>query len=425
MKKLSYALFCSLCILVLFQDFIGIILFNLGVPKYLLQIFLSLKDVIILSMVALGLITCSVLRQWIPLNATVFFFAGYSLIVAVYYIVFGGLGNVQNNLNDLRSLIFPVYAFIAGYVTITTDKDRMVKFIEKAAVFSVLLSLLLYLMGDNFLIKLRVLDYTEDVRGYFGMIYKGLPSAYFTRVGDMTIFRLAGPVFNSVGTATLYTFVAGLSVAYYKFVEKSQKRRFLLAMLILSIILTFSRGAVLGFILGLVMVDLLWPIRTPHRKPIMAVYLILVILIIAFYRNFANVLKDTFLLTDPSAKGHYNGLIASWEYLRNNWIGGGVGSLGMWRFTDYSGGAGENSFVHIIGQVGIFAFLFLACAYLSVIKKLIKHRDDYLSYGLLICAVAALFNSIFSPTLLVVTPMILFWFFIGYSQAHASHERKT
>ncbi len=400
MKRLFYFLFCFLCVLVLFQDFIGIALFNLGVPKYLLQIFLSLKDLIVLLMAVLGMITCAVMQCRISFNSTIFFFAGYSLIVAVYFIAFGGLSNMPGNINDLRSLIFPVYAYLAGYVMRYLDKEDMIKFIEKAALFSVLLSLGLYLFGDGALIRLRVLDYTEDVRGYFGQIYKGLPSSYYTKLSDVTIFRLAGPVFNSIGTAILFTLVAGLLIGRYKFVEKGQKRRILLALLILSIILTFSRGAILGFLLGLLVTDLFWSKRLGSNKSIVVTYFIVVLFMALYYRNFASIMRDTFLLTDSSSISHYNGLVASLDYLKNNWMGRGVGSVGMWRIADYAGGAGENSFVHIIGQVGIFAFLFLTGAYVCVVKKLIKHRDNYLNYGLLICAVAVLFNSIFSPSLL-------------------------
>lgn len=425
MTKLFYFLFCLLCILVLFQDFLGIFLFNLGIPIYFIRIFLSLKDIIIISILLLNLMTCVVARQNIPINATIFFFVGYLVIVGIYFFRFGELSTIGSNINDLRSLIFPVYAYLAGYTAYYLKKEQMVRFVEKAALFSVVLSLWFYLLGNSFLVRLGVLNYTEDIRGYFGLIFKGLPSSYFTSLRDITIFRLAGPVFNPVGTATLYTFVAGLSIAYYRFVKKGYKRRILLALLVLAIFLTFSRGAIMGFILGLLFTDLLWRRRTSVKRPILIIYCVIAVLSIVFYKSFLSMIRDTFSLKDASAWSHYNALAASWEYLKNNWMGSGIGSMGMWRGTNYTGGAGENSFIFIIGQIGILAFIFLAGVYFSMIKKIIQHKDDYINYGLLICAVAVLFNSMFSPSLLTVTPMILFWFFIGYSEGSSRREHRA
>lgn len=425
MTKFLYILFCLLCILILFQDFLGIFLFNLGIPIYFIRIFLSLKDIIIISILLLNLMTCVVARQNIPINVTIFFFVGYLVIVGIYFFQFGGLSTIGSNINDLRSLIFPAYAYLAGYTAYYLKKEQMVRFVEKAALFSVVLSLWFYLLGDSFLVRLGVLNYTENIRGYFGLIFKGLPSSYFTSLRDITIFRLAGPVFNPVGTATLYTFVAGLSMAYYRFVKKGYKRRISLALLVLAIFLTFSRGPIVGFILGLLLTDLLWIRKTHTKRPILIIYCVIAVSFIVFYKNFFGMFRETLTLHDASTRSHYNAILDSIEYLRNNWMGRGVGSIGMWRATDYTGSGGENSFIFIIGQVGIFAFIFLAGVYFSIIKKIIQHKNDYINYGLLICAVAVLFNSMFSPSLLTVTPMMLFWFFIGYSEGSSLREHRA
>jgi len=99
----------------------------------------------------------------------------------------------------------------------------------------------------------------------------------------------------------------------------------------------------------------------------------------------------------------------------------------MWSATEYTGGAGENSFVSIVGQVGVFALFFMIAAYVNILKNLINNRENYINFGLLICAIVFLFTAMFSPSLLTVTPSLLFWFFIGYSESNSGivhSERK-
>jgi len=420
-------LFYFLCALILFQDFIGIFLFNIGVPKYLLQLFLSLKDILIIALIFLNLAACAVVKKHVVFNRTLFFFTGYFAVVILYFLYFGGLNNGACSFNDLRSLIFPVYAYLAGYTSFYLEEQKTIKFIEKIAVISIILSLFLYFMGDSFLVRLKVLNYTEDVRGFFGMIFRGLPSTYFTVLSKMTIFRLAGPILNPNGTALIYIFVFCISLSYYRVVRGEPMRRFLLILLAVCIFLTFSRGAIVGLILGLVFASFVWTKKRRSVKSLLAIYCALLLLIMIFYDKFYNIVTDTFLFKDPSIRAHYNALFASIDYLKYSWFGRGVGSSGMWSATEYTGGAGENSFVSIVGQVGVFALFFMIAAYVNILKNLINNRENYINFGLLICAIVFLFTAMFSPSLLTVTPSLLFWFFIGYSESNSGivhSERK-
>lgn len=419
MNILFQALFYALCTVVLLQDIIGIFLFNLGVHKYLLQLFLASKDVLLFVIIAVNLATCAVKKVRIYLNAAMCFFACYFAIVVYYFLM---QDNKAAVINDFRSLTFPIYAYFAGYTSFYLREEKMMKCMGRIALLSVVCSILFYLGGPAFFTKVGTLSYTETIKQYYGLTFNNLPSTFFSYFGRVSIFRLAGPILNPNGTATLYVFVAGLFIAHYRLVKKERGEGVLITLLLLAIFLTFSRGSIAGFILGLLLMNFLWRGKKNQKKQIFVIYGGMLIALAAFYNIFSSMIRDTFLLQDPSTRSHYDAIRASWAYLKDYWMGSGIGSIGMWRGTDYAGGAGENSFIFIIGQVGVFAFIFLAGFYFNVIKNLIRRRYDYLSSGLFICAVAILFNSVFSPSLLAVTPLVLFWFFAGYAQRQNMRE---
>lgn len=405
-----HVLFYVLCTIILLQDIIGIFLFNLGIQRYLLQIFLSLKDTLIFIIMALNFITCAAKKIKIAFNATIYLFACYFAIVLYYFLI---QDNKTEIINDFRSLIFPVYAYIAGYTSFYLREKRMIKYMSGVAFLSVVCSILLYISGPGFFVKIGTLSYTEQVRGYYGLIFNMLPSTFFSAFGNATIFRLTGPVLNPISTATLFIFVM-LVICYENSVRLSTGKKLLLALLALAIFLTFSRGPIFGLLLGLLVANTLFSKRYA-KKRVLYLYSIIVILIIVFFNNFANMVQDTFRLSGQSSRSHFSALVQSWEYIKNNWLGSGIGASGQWIATDaYT--AGENSFAMVIGQVGIFSFLFIMLAYLSVFKNLIRRKGWCVNYGLLIFFITILFNGLFSPGLFSVTPLMLFWFFVGYSE---------
>ena len=95
----------------------------------------------------------------------------------------------------------------------------------------------------------------------------------------------------------------------------------------------------------------------------------------------------------------------------------------MWRRDGSMIGASENSYAVIVGQVGIVAFLFLILAYFRIFKNLVKNKLSYINYGLLISMIAICFNGMFSYSLLTVTPLTLFWFFVGYAENQCMTDR--
>lgn len=410
MNRFSYVLFCLLCIIVLFQDIIGISLFQVGIPGIFLKFLLSFKDLLIFLIIIFNLMLYVTNGKHISLNATLFFFSGYLLFVIFYFFYFDNPGK---NFNDLRALIFPIYTYLAGYTSFYLKKDKAIKFIGGLTLFSVLISLAVYFLGPDFLVKLKVLDFTVGIRGYYGLIFNNLPSTFFGNFANFTFYRLAGPVLNPIGTATLFSFIFAILYSFYRKGHKDFVLKVTIASLILAILLTFSRGPIIGLIVGIVITNIMWGRRIKLSNQLF-LYLVFITLSIILYNIFSIIIKETIQLRDSSSIAHLTALMKSWGYINLNWLGTGIGSTGQWNSDISVAGVGENSFAMIIGQVGIVSFVFLMAAYLSIFKNILVNKQIELNYGMSIFFVAYLFNAMFCATLLTVTPAMLFWFFIGF-----------
>ncbi|MDD4352756.1 MAG: hypothetical protein PHU71_07340, partial [Candidatus Gracilibacteria bacterium] len=274
---------------VLLQDFIGIFFFNLGVPKIVLQLFLALKDILLVVIIYLSLVANVILKKRIRLTSTGFFLIFYAIIIFVYYTVF----YKSRSLMDLRALIFPVLAYLAGFLVIIVQKKTILTWIEKIGAFSVILSLLFYFSGPSFFIKMRTLAFTEYIRGFYGLVNRGLPSTFFSKFGGVQIFRLAGPILNPIGTSLLFIFIFSLIYGYYRYQQWSLMNRCsktLLVLTLCAILLTLSRGPIIGFFLGYFILEkFIMPTKRMNKWVIIVGF----IFVALSFTTFKNMVMDT------------------------------------------------------------------------------------------------------------------------------------
>lgn len=404
------AIFYLLSFVILFQDMIGIIMFNADLSPMIVKAFLSFKDIILMGMILLNLMSIGILRRYLKINAAIVIFCIYTSVVLSYFFF---VDNPGKNWNDLRSLLFPFYAYLAGYTSYYYNRERLIKNIGIVTLFAVLVSLAVYSMGSSFMLKMRVLEYTECVRGYYGLVFEGLPSTFFGAFSKIKVFRLAGSVLNPIGTATIFIFCFSALYSYYRHEKVRIYVKITLALLISAIFLTFSRGPIFGLLVGLPIANLVWSRKAKSANSLLIGFIVIGVCV-ALYEIFFTIIRDTVLVADPSTMGHVNALKDAGKYIFNYWIGDGVGSGGQWSSTGLQ--VGENSFIMIAVQVGLIPLILMALIYFINIRGFLKNKKYILNYGLLIFTIAYLFIAVFSPALLTVTPGVLYWFFVGYSQ---------
>jgi MFS family permease len=302
----------------------------------------------------------------------------------------------------------------AGYLFDDIDNKRFLYHLKTAVITSSLLALCIYLMGPKLLVKWNLLEYTEQARGFFGLVTRGLPATFYNFFGGITLFRLAAGIMNPIATATLVIFTINILFSS-EIVDGIKNVSFVYWILILTTVLTFSRGPILGAVLAIPVGLMFWrnKIDSSIWKKIFWIFFLLIVVGIIGIGVFQNMFESSIKMQDSSSKGHYYALLQSWEYLQNNWMGSGIGSSGQWAESDV-GAAVENSYAMIIGQVGSIAFFFLAGAYFLIIRNCLRRKDHFLSLGLFLTFIMMLINAFFSPSLMSVTPLTLFWFLVGY-----------
>ena len=403
----------SLIYLIFFQDYLGLLLFNLQSSYIVVKCFLGLKDMVFVFLLVAGVMA----KRRFPFSPVLLFMSFYAVTVLVYFFALP-----NSSVYDLRSLLFPFYCMFTGYLCNHLNMEKFSRHFKMAAVMSTLIALVLYCFGPDLLIRLKLLEYTEQARGAFGYVTGGLPSGFFSFFGPFDLFRLGGGIMNPVAMGTITIFASAFLFGR----EISAERKnpiWIYWMLILAALLTFSRGPLLGGIFGLVFGLILWrkKISFSSRKKFRGIGLLFLLLVVLG----TTVLKSAFIssvnMEDGSSKGHYIALVHAWEYVKQNWMGAGVGASGQW-ITSHVDVAGENSYGMMVGQVGVVAFFFLTVCYFFMFRNFLRHKDHFLSFGLFFSFVMLLINGFFSPGLFAVSPLTLFWFLVGYFETTSKAE---
>ena len=398
-------LFVALIYLIFFQDYIGLVLFDLNFPIFLIKSFIIIKNILVVVILTKSLLDISLLKIRKRFSFVLMFMFFYFLIIIIYY---SFLSKGSGAASDLWSLSFPFICLSAGYFSLSFNNEIFIKHIQIASFISITLGLILYFLGHKTLININVFDYTEHVKGFSGFSYKGLPSTFHSVLGGHEIFRLAASIMNPIATATLFVFSISI-LCGDEFLSRKRRLSIISSVTIfIGILFTFSRGPILGFFIGLS--TALWFWRSAMPKQFLKISIpILTIFFIIFY---VGILEDTVSLEDASSRGHYYALQRAWEYASQNLLGSGVGSSGHWK-GDGGGVVLENSFAMIVGQVGVVALAFLLLAFGFLFYDFLKYRANSLSIGLFVTFVMLCFNSFFCGALLSVTPLVLFWILVG------------
>jgi hypothetical protein len=406
----------GLIYLIFFQDYLGLLLFNIQPSYTVVKCFLGLKDMVFVFLLVGGVMA----KRRFPFSPVLLFMALYAVTVLIYFFALP-----NSSAYDLRSLLFPFYCMFTGYLCNRLNTEKFSRHFKMAAVTSTLIALALYCFGPSLLIRLKLLQYTEQGRGAFGYVTSGLPSGFFSFFGPFDLFRLAGGIMNPIAMAGITIFAFAVLFGEEMSTERKNPMWVYWALITASL-LTFSRGPLIGGILGLVLGLIFWrkKISSAVKKRFRGIGILALLLLFFGTAVLRNAILSSINMVDGSSKGHYVALTMTWESISRNWMGMGVGASGQWENNDL-GLASENSYGMIVGQVGIVAFFFLVVSYFFMFRNLLKNKNHFLSFGLFLSFVMFLVNGIFSPGLLSVTPLTLFWFLVGYFEATAPFRQEA
>ena len=364
-----------------------------------------------------------------------------SLLAAAISTIHGGISTagireiIKYSLDIITALI--VYKIVSNDIEIGINiLQKWIKIIAFFAVLSFLMSLVFVEPFPSYRIKYE--NFKEEIEYYQPQPFKYIT---FTELGVEEYNRL------EIGFGAPYgsfpcVLMAALLIALGPMVVKNRKNYFLksklnvsIIIIFIALILTYTRSAWVGLIIGIISLFMFSKSKTKVLKLIMPVLIILVILK-------PSTLTQRLIQIDPESKegsvvSHLRTFQTAEDAIYSNPILG-VGYANLPSTGDMAAVARGRGVVHSavlqlwaeLGTVGLILFLFIPGYLFYIIKRNAnKNTQQFpivINIGIISSLIAIVFQSIFIPGLDVI-----FWILLGFSVAfntqllEASTTQKT
>lgn len=333
----------------------------------------------------------------------VFLFAICSLIIH----------NYPGTINILRTYLIPQLIFVI--CSRLKINEKQYSYINKIIVVELALIAIYgvfqaFILGDKFLVKL---GYPSD--GYY------LSSASYYISGFFGHQRSVGTFISP----NICGVILAISICIYLYSNMLviKRKKMILFFLIVGLIATFSRSAIVGLVLSIVIVNYLSGKKVHISKRIIiigtcsvAAACLVIVYVDSHYLGglFGNMilrsLTSALDKTDPSAAAHMENLIGPLSEIFNHPFGFGFGNNGPMAL-DYTSNAKvvESSFYLMIYDLGLFFGIIFFIPYFCVIIDTIRNRK-YKNFLPAAIAIAVCFTYVLLPN--VQTFEILFYSFM-------------
>lgn len=348
------------------------------------------------------------------------------LIVLLFAICSLIMHNYPGTINIIRTYVIPQLIFIICSQLKINDKQY--SYINKIVVVELSLIAIYgvfqaFILGDKFLVKL---GYPSD--GYY------LSSASYYISGFFGHQRSVG-TFVSPNVCGVIL-VISICVYLYSNTLVIKRKKMILFFLIVGLIATFSRSAIVGLALSIVIVNYLSEKKIHISKRIIiigtssiAVGCLAVVYVDSHYFSglYGNMilrsLTSALDKTDPSAVAHMENLIEPLSEIFYHPFGFGFGNNGPMAL-EYTSNAKvvESSFYLMIYELGLFFGILFFIPYFCVIADTIRNRK-YKNFLPAAISIAVCFTYILLPN--VQTFEILFYSYMYMGFYYNPNIRKT
>lgn len=276
------------------------------------------------------------------------------------------------------------------------------------------------LLGDEFLIHIGYeLNTQYD--------YQRLTDSFY--MSGAGLFQRNTATFVSPNVAGLYfSFILTMGVVLFKRINCSKIiLSIMLSIITLSIILTFSRTSWIALMFG-IFIFLIISIKWTKKKLLylFIICFVILFLIFVFDKFFMNnkiitLLYNTITLKDTSILSHLSSWVLSWQIVKMNILGCGLGSNGPRAIAYFHEPLlTESSYFLLFFELGIFGFVSYCSIILYSIKNTIckiKNDSNILLAILILFEILVAFMSL--PYIQDVEITIVLFVCLGYLNAYA------
>lgn len=332
----------------------------------------------------------------------------FSIMILLGLFLARSRGNLMSGLASLRQLYLPFVFYIFGR-SINISKDGMIKSIKffiLLSSFCVIFGFFEMAMGDHLWSIIGIKNYAS-FKGFDKYIYSGelVPGSFYSYDFYPVIPRLrrmasvfADPVILGQILGAAFVFAA-----FYNDLTSVKKKRLVYCVLMgTGLILTIAKGGIIiAAISTLMLMRKLW-----HKKIFSTLCIIIAVVLAIQFIGFG-------LSNDLSISAHVGGLLGGVNILKSNLFGVGIGGYGNLasNFTDRVAEGSESFIGAVLGQIGIFALIYLVFYYEFLKKIKVAALNDSLSEILFWLNVSLLLTSFVNNTAISFTNCYVFYIF--------------
>lgn len=393
------------------NNFFLLIIFTADIFAFLIYQFSISSAIFYKNFTLFLLIIISFLKiRFIFKNIIIIFFFLLIFICLVHNLLFLNTSNFQLLFQSLFLIIYPMLIFnYAG--NISQNLFSYISFLKKFVYINTIF-MIIEIFFTDFIISL-------DVRGFFNLVksvYTGLnpisgfPNNWHINFPDVYPRRGAGLLMAPLASGMISAFVS--LIILHEYTQKRITSLISLFLPCIGLILSQSRGPLLFFIIGSIMILNSIKNKSLFLKDNYFIILLLFSLTIFYIFPF---LENRFTF-DSSAKSHFESLIFNFLNMFNIPIlGYGIGTEGaiIARENIETTGGGEGAIFSLMFQTGFLAtFIFVVWLFTLSFKV---ENIDYkgLNKIILISSIPIIFTS---EHLYTITGFIFIWVFIGINR---------
>ena len=432
------------------------VLLRLGTPGVIVRLVQAWKEGILLLLFALVLrealraVRSGRLPRLLPID---FLMAGFAVIVVIYLLippaVFGAQLNLSQRVLGARVLLQLPLLYLFGRVFFSARRGDLIWNLSLIAGAAGVVGLLGFVEVWFIPTRAWLNGGVNLLSSWFGFTYhgpQGLPENFFQPAGlALYIRRMVSTYVSPLPIAYTGLLVLPVATGLLLIQRRSDRATMLrvafLAFLVIGVLLSVTRLAMLLLVLEFFMLAVIWRRRwllwaTPLAGVLVALVFVGYVrvgpLVDAHLNPVYNRPSDLRIVStrDSSLNEHSATLAFDLQYVLHHPLGTGVGTS-IHRFGA-SQGTGESAYFDVFGETGLFGGLAYTLAYalmlLYGLRALLEHRDDPLIASLplvsLVGGLALLPITLTSDVWSDPSVTYVLWWSAGYAVSLAALRRQ-
>ncbi len=412
------------------QDLVCAILLNIGIPAILLKMLYYLKDIIIIALGGVCIVTK--MHGWvIRIPKTAIYVLGFCCCLFIYIMIGMYNNGIIASIMGARQYIIPIIMLIVGISVGEESDDNDFAYIEKQ-VNKLSIMLIFTTIIERLFVpvsvwqNLNMVNFASVVKGNTGEYSTTLIQNFYTGGSRRAVGIAAEPLLLAYFMIPLFSYY----IAKCFFEKKNLKSNvFFTTGIFICQVLTLTRAVIVCEILGVIIIVCISFLKNKKLNFNFIVLLTIAsfVVFIIFRDKIYHIIYITINNMDGGSAGmHMHQLKKGISYMKQYFYGLGTGSgsnlVAMNGWDNLTTEFAYSNLVLDIGILGLFFYIALLLNYMIVFLGRVNNLKSNFLRGILFgnafCIVIWLATGVFSPQMWGMKSVLLTWFLIGIADGY-------